>query len=293
MGLFFKAIELDEQAAYLRLLAQTPTATSDYSFINVWGWAEAYGLSWAWDEGLVWIRQERPEPLYWAPVGPWPEVDWSRVLAAHFEAGTGFARVPEALLHLWRTAAAERLTSEESRGDWDYVYAFEDLLTLKGNRYHKKKNLLNQFKNRYAFAYMPLSAGMVEQAKGMQTDWCTWRDCESSEVLEAENRVIAKVLRHWDRLQGLLGGALDVDGRMVAYTLGERLGTDMLLIHFEKGDPEYRGVYQAVNQLFLENAGSPYATVNRMQDVDSDGLRRAKLSYHPIEFYKKYRVRLQ
>ncbi|MCK7509649.1 MAG: hypothetical protein MZV70_40135 [Desulfobacterales bacterium] len=33
---------------------------SDYSFLNIWAWAEEYGLQWAWDGKLVWIKQTRP-----------------------------------------------------------------------------------------------------------------------------------------------------------------------------------------------------------------------------------------
>jgi hypothetical protein len=52
----------------------------------------------------------------------------------------------------------------------------------------------------------------------MQTDWCTWRDCESSDILSSENRAIFRILKEWQQLAGLFGGALRVDGSMVAYT---------------------------------------------------------------------------
>ncbi len=62
------------------------------------------------------------------------------------------------------------------------------------------------------------------------------------------------------------------------------------MIHFEKGDTEYAGIYQAINQMFLENSETECTFVNRMQDLDDDGLRRAKLSYRPVKFLKKFRV---
>jgi hypothetical protein len=65
-----------------------------------------------------------------------------------------------------------------------------------------------------------------------------------------------------------------------------------LLIHFEKGDPAFKGVYQAINQFFLEHSEGDFSIVNREQDLDNPGLRKAKLSYHPIDFVKKYRVHL-
>ena len=167
-----------------------------------------------------------------------------------------------------------------------------DLIELTGKRYHKKKNLVNQFNRKYDFTYLPFGADMVEQAMAMQTDWCTWRDCESSDILSAENRAIFRILKNWKQLAGLFGGALMVGGSMVAYTVAEALTRDMLLIHFEKGDTEYKGIYQAINQIFLANSAADYTFVNREQDLNDEGLRKAKLSYHPEDYLRKYSVTL-
>jgi hypothetical protein len=86
-----------------------------------------------------------------------------------------------------------------------------------------------------------------------------------------------------------------VDQKMAAYTVAETLTDDTVLIHFEKGDTEYKGVYQAINQMFLENSAADYRDyryVNREQDLNDEGLRKAKLSYLPVEFLQKYRVDL-
>ena len=77
---------------------------------------------------------------------------------------------------------------------------------------------------------------------------------------------------------------------MVAYTVAERLDKDTLLIHFEKGNPEYKGVYQAINQMFLANLTDEFTIVNREQDLGDEGLRKAKLSYNPFNFLRKYKV---
>jgi hypothetical protein len=127
-------------------------------------------------------------------------------------------------------------------------------------------------------------------AMDMQKDWCTWRDCESSESLSAENSAILRILKNREKLKGLTGGAIIVGQEMAAYTIAEKLTNDTLLIHFEKGSPDYKGIYQAVNQMFLQHSDVKFTTVNREQDLDDEGLRKAKLSYHPSDFIKKYRV---
>jgi hypothetical protein len=286
----FNAITLARQGEYRNLLAQCPLITSDYSFVNLWGWAREYDLTWAWEDGLVWIRQQKPFEMFWAPVGPWQTVDWTRILAKRAQDGVPFTRVPEPLLACWQQVPGPVLSVQEEREQWDYLYKVQELVELKGNRFHKKKNLLNQFEKNYDFRYRPFEAALIERALAMQQDWCTWRDCEAIDALAAENEAITRVLANWDRLAGLTGGALTVDDRMVAYAIAEFLPDKTLLIHFEKGSPDYKGVYQAINQMFLARVAQAARIVNREQDLGDEGLRRAKLSYQPFDFLKKYRV---
>jgi hypothetical protein len=292
MNLSFKPISMDKQKDYLQLLGNCPQVASDYSFLNLWAWAEEYGLHWAWQENLVWIKQMRPAELFWAPVGDWNFVDWQRIFDGQADRRLEFIRVPQKLAESWRAAVGNEATVVEERGHWDYLYSVADLIELKGNRYHKKKNLLNQFIKKYDYTYLDFGPELIEQALGMQEDWCTWRDCESSEVLAAENKAITRILSDWRHFSGIRGGAIMADGAMVAYTVAEKLTRDSIVIHFEKGDTQFKGVYQAINRLFLANSAADFALVNREQDLNDEGLRKAKLSYHPVDFISKYRVSL-
>ena len=293
MSLTFESIRLEKQQEYISLLQRCTQVSSDYSFSNIFSWAEEYGLQWAWVGDLVWVKQTRPDRLYWAPQGHWESTDWQHFFKSFTPPGTVFTRVPEKLLKLWSSVAADRLIIVEERRNWDYIYNCEELVELKGNRFHKKKNLLRQFMKKYDYRYLPFGPDLIEAAMAMQDDWCSWRDCESSSILSAENRSVHKVLAHWEDLQGLTGGVIQVDDLIVAYTVAERLSSDTVVIHYEKGCPDYKGVYQAINQMFLSQLNGKYRWVNREQDLGEEGLRKAKLSYNPVEFLKKYRVTIQ
>ena len=290
MSLVFEPMDLSRRAEYREFLEACPVKSSDYSFVNLWGWSPFYGLEWSFDNDLVWVQQTRPDIKYWAPMGDWGAIAglYPRI-RDELGHGTAMLRVPEGLLSLLQ-AAGSGLKVEETRGQWDYLYALPDLVTLPGNRFHKKKNLLNQFKKKYDFEYRRMDEGLVEKALDMQTNWCTWRDCEAEEALDAENKAISRVLHAWGSLNNLEGGAILVDGEMTAYTIGERLTPDTLLIHFEKGSPGYKGIYQAVNQMFAANIEWNCQWVNREQDLDNEGLRKAKMSYNPVDFIKKYAI---
>lgn len=284
----FSPVTLERMNEYLERFAQCPAPSSDYSYTNLWGWAEEYGLEWAWTDTQVWVRQTRPDIVYWAPLGPWDTVDWAN--CPYMKEARTYQRVPQQLVELWQTQLGDRVQVEEARGQWDYLYNVEDLATLSGNRFHKKKNHVNQFKKHYQYEYHPMTPDCVEHVMALQDEWCQWRECEESEALLAENEAIIRVLEEWDVIPGLLGGAIYVDGEMVAYTVGEKLTDETLVVHFEKGKNGYRGVYQAINNLFVSAEGEGFTFVNREQDLDDEGLRKAKLSYQPVDFLKKYTV---
>jgi hypothetical protein len=285
----FEHICLNRQDEYKTALAACPEVTSDYSFANLYGWAEHYGLSWRFEHGLVWLRQSIAAETFWAPVGDWNAVDWRSLPCLSGPAR--FTRVPEALLRIWREAFGDRVCAVEARDHFDYVYSVPELVELKGNKFHKKKNLLNQFEKGYIFEYTPMQADCVEEVLDMQAEWHGWQE-HASEALEAENQAISRVLKVFDRMRGLLGGTVRVGGKVIAYTVGECLSPDTMVIHFEKGDTRYKGVYQAINKHFLAAQEDRFTFVNREQDLGDEGLRKAKLSYNPSHFMQKYDVEL-
>jgi len=285
-------VSINKQKAYLNYLSKTPETTSDYSFVNIKGWAEAYQLSWKFTDQLIWLKQFKPEPLYWAPVGNWEHINWLSIFN-QMDLPVKIARVPEKLLNIWKDCGGLVLDIVEERNHWDYVYSTTDLIQLKGNRYHKKKNLLNQFVKKYDYQYFSLNAERIDETLAMQEDWCTWRDCESDKTLASENRAIARVLDAYRSFENICGGVIFVNQLITAYTVAEYFSDNMIIIHFEKGCPMYKGAYQAINQLFLAHDAKDCKWVNREQDLGDPGLRKAKMTYHPSYFLKKYSVHIR
>jgi hypothetical protein len=291
MDTHFGPITLEGQAEYNRLLAQCGQKPSDYSFVNLWGWGREYGLEWSFTGEYVLIRQTFPQTMYWAPVGNWQAIDWTG-LQSSIPSDTCFIRIPEELMRVWETTLPG-IQIQECREHWDYLYDVAELADLKGRKFHNKKNLLNQFLRDHDARFVLLDEKTVECALALQTDWFLWRNTENDQTLDAENRAIIKVMHDWSKLGGLIGAGLVVDDKMVAYTIGEALDETSIVIHFEKGCPNFKGVYQAINQMFLDRCCRGFRIVNREQDLGDEGLRKAKLSYNPVGFLKKYRICLR
>ncbi len=291
MSKMFKQPTIDEQHRYREYLSRCTQKTSDYSFANIFGWAVEHGLTWHFDEHCVWIRQEGPKPVFWAPVGDWEGIDWANLQC--LTPGMTITRAPEALVMLLRDSLGERIEITPAREHWDYVYKVDNMISLDNERLRRKRELLDEFRKSYDFVYKPIDQECIEEALEMQEQWVHWHECEDCEALIAENNAIARVLQDWDSIDGLMGAALHVDGHIVAYTVAEELDPKTLVVHFEKGKPEFNGVYQAINQMFLDDMGKDYIFVNREQDLDEPGLRKAKLSYDPFRFMKKYVVKVK
>ncbi|MFP4225133.1 MAG: DUF2156 domain-containing protein [Desulfobacterales bacterium] len=291
MRLSFEPLDRSHQRAYQAYLAKCPEVASDYGFINLFAWADAYGLEIAWTGDLAFIRQQRPEAVLWSPVGDWHGVDWAAWQADYADDFKTFIRVPGTLADIWQQSFGDRMVLAGDRDLWDYLYDARELRELKGNKFHKKKNLVNQFKKKNTYTYVEMTGELADQAMALQHDWCSWRACDSLRQLEDENRAIMKTLGSWDSLAGIMGACIFVDDLIVAYTIGEMLSPDTLAVHFEKGCPDYKGSYQAINQLFLAHQPDTVRWVNREADLGDEGLKQAKLSYQPVDFLKKYRIR--
>lgn len=291
----FLPVSLEAAGAYYALWARTPRRSLDYTLANLWGWQEFYGLEWYFDDPLCWVRQTRPDERWWAPLGDWNAVDWTRALPRACRDGSRtFTRVPEELVRLWQAALPGLVEAEEDRGQWEYLYRQEELAQLPGNRFHKKRNHYNSYVKTYGEPdYRGITDSLVEDVLAVQDDWCQWHECDDSPSLLAENVAINRVLTHWDTFRALTGGSLYVEGRMIAFSVGEKLDDQTLGVHFEKGLNGYKGVYQAMNCQFARHAGRDFRWINRAQDLDEEGLRQAKMTYLPADFLRKYRVRVR
>ena len=171
----------------------------------------------------------------------------------------------------------------EDRDNFDYIYLRKEQADLSGRRFHKKKNLVNLFVSEYVHSSRPLLKEYIDDALKALEDWRVERGSEGDYEAARDALVNCEEV-------GLCGYVFYVDGRPAAYTLGEELGEDTFVVHFEKGLGAFKGLLQFVNQSFAALLPDRYLYINREQDVGDVGLRKSKMSYRPAGFIKKYRA---
>ena len=178
----------------------------------------------------------------------------------------------------------------EDRDSFDYLYLRSDLAELPGNRYHKKKNRINYFAGRHEYSVEPYGERHLDGCLRLLDEWVRVHADILSSSLMLEAEATREALGIVGGL-GLKGLVVIVEGEVKAFVLGEQLNRETSVCQFEKADPFLDGLYQLINREFCRRLFTDCGYVNREQDLGEPNLREAKLSYHPVELVKKYRVR--
>lgn len=262
----------------------------DFTFGNLYAWSAAEHTEFAEKDGFLYLRSTFNGVTSYA--FPWGDGDihtaFEQIRQDALERGAdlSFYCVGEEQLEQLRSFFGDKLIVKEQRDYFDYVYLRENLATLKGRRYHSKKNHVNTFCKRYNYTYEELTDENLSECLEFSHKWHMLAD--STQQLEAERQVIDCAFKKFFEL-GLSGALLRVDGKIVAYAVGEpMLDGETYCIHFEKACPEIPTAYATVNKMFAEKLPDKFKYINREDDAGVEGLRKAKTSYHPEFFVKKY-----
>lgn len=288
----FKPIEIHQRDIFKQFLLKDPPQTSELAFTNFFIWRHQYHPLWLqWEDCLlVVLRPDGFPPFGLPPIGPGDKgaaLDFLVERLKDLTPEVKVSRVGEDFID--KHLDQDRYVSSFDRDNSDYVYSTQDLIRLSGRKYHRKKNQLNRFLKNYRFEYREMDIGLVESFLNMQENWCRIRECTLKPDLLSEDYAVREALIHFEELD-YRGGAIEIDSRIEAFSLGEPLNTDTAVIHIEKANPEIPGLYAAMNQLFCQNAWSDMAYINREQDLGIEGLRKAKESYNPHHIVKKFTI---
>ena len=291
----FQKLTFSQKEEYNKILFSYPSRGCEYSFANLtlWGLQKAAFL-----HGCVAFFSH----FYGRSIYPYPIGNGDRravveaILQDAKERGipcriTNLTDADREELENWFPGT---FVLQASRDDSDYVYAIDDLADLKGRKYQKKRNHANRFRSEHPnYSVLSLTSSNMAMAQHMIHDWYTTRMREDPEGdYWLESIALEKACRHYEALE--MDGILLLDGnRVLAVTMGSKIAEDTFDIHFEKAREEVDGAYTVVNQEFARYLRLKYpevAYLNREDDLGQEGLRKAKLSYHPHHMIDKYRA---
>lgn len=204
--------------------------------------------------------------------------------------------VPECYLDTYGWKEVESyFIIEHHCGYDDYIYRTEDLAQLAGNRYSKKRNLINQFEREYVadgrVELLPITEADVEECLDFLEKWCEAHDCdaEKDEDLFCEKQAAIATLLNLTRFE-VKGLLMRVDGKVNAFGIAAYLTTDMATLQYEKAFSHIKGLYQYFDRECARRLFNGYTFINKESDMGQEGLARAKKSYCPVDLVKSYRL---
>lgn len=278
-----------------------PINASEYNFTNIFMWRKHYGFRYVVDGNFL-VVMAFPEdnvPFALFPVGNGSEEELDEVIDRikdffiQRDCKAVIRRVPEDsvkyFVHRQERQQNFNAVLEEDRNNSDYIYLASDMRNLKGKKYDGKRNHINKFKRLYSHEYMPLEYKYIEDCIRVEEEWCNARSCSKENGLLQEKEAILEALRNYEQL-GYQGGIVKVNDRVEAFTLGESLNSNTAVIHIEKANANIEGLYTYINHKFCGDRWGDAEYINREQDLGVEGIRKAKLSYHPVKIVEKYSV---
>jgi hypothetical protein len=287
----FKTLTLDDGPLFREFEKKYPLMGSDANFTNMFIWMNYYGFTWTreGDSLLVKASPKEAEGFCFPPLGDYSNLKAWDVMAESMEKPL-FSRVPEKIADFIKKERPSWSVLPDRDND-DYVYLNEKLKTLSGRSMHQKKNHYNYFRQNFNHTLEPITPELFEELVAVEDKWLVSKlekgVSESHLIMEKE--AIHTTLTHFDAL-GVKGLAVKVDGAIEAFSIGEALNDDTIVVHVEKGNPEIRGVYVALCSNFCNLIFPDAKYVNREQDLGLPGLRRSKESLKPFDMVRKFRV---
>ena len=293
----FKRAELEDKELISHYFKHHTSRSCERTFVNVYLWSRHYKVQFAIVEDALVFKSEDEDRLAFAfPAGEPENVKKALKVLRQYseERGVPFCMynvTPDnfELLEEWYP---QRFRIEYNEDLADYVYESEKLITLSGKKLHGKRNHINKFKSLYEdrWRYETITRENVEECFQMALNWRNQNGCEEDIEKNAEMCVTLNSLRLFEELE-LTGGLLRVDGKIVAFSIGEPICSDTFVVHIEKAFADVPGAYTMINQQFVMHNCQEYSYVNREDDAGDEGLRKAKLSYYPDILLKNYTAR--
>lgn len=283
----FKAIGIEDREHITAYTTKLGAQICDLAFANLYGWSGKYQTSWAQIESVLVIRFRPSGSAHYAyliPLCDSPEQvgriirQLGEMAAAQGHPLELMGVTPKCRVHLEHLCAGgfDFISSDGSR---DYIYLRERMATLSGKKLQSKRNHINKFEKLYPdYTYEELSRDNLAECLALEEQWLQANGAEDGRNDEAE--MIQRLATHYEDLR-LMGGAIRVDGRIVAFTIGSPINHNTFGVHVEKALTDYEGSFTIINREFARRIPQQYTYINREEDLGLEGLRRSKLSYDP------------
>lgn len=186
-----------------------------------------------------------------------------------------------------------QFTISEDADNYDYVLSVDKIKTLSGNKYRGKRNFVNRFIYKYGIQEIKmLDLGSTAIHKEIEDLFFLWEKEKGKTRNETQTELTAiRRLLSASSSFNLIPIGIYLDNKLSAFSIDEAVQENYAVIHFEKADTNYTGIFQYLKQSTAQHVatlGCKY--INYEQDLAIPGLKQAKQSWGPVSYLKKYRI---
>lgn len=288
----FKQVSLNDRDIFARQYQKFPQVHSDNTFTNMVCWNHYADYRYVYIKNNIILSSTINKKIrYRPPIGPRnPELLEDLVNLAIRSDDDFPITILDQATRKWISESYPGLSFHPERNYFDYVYLTSDLATLPGKKYLTIRHQLNQFLRNCSPVVEYITNENAEEVQEFLEQWCEWKDCDSEPVLANEKEAVYFALSHHSELK-LSGLAIRAKGNIMAMSLFEGLNKDTAVVHFEKGLLECKGIYRAINAETAKFLIGKYIYINRESDMGIEGIREAKMRYHPDHLEEVYLIK--
>jgi hypothetical protein len=283
----FKQITLSDKKEIDAVFAGNEYRACDFCFTNLYAWNAKFKTVYVVMHWTIFLRFQDSDgqTYYMMPIGKMPLIEAFNLIMEDARENKIPFQMKGISLNMWekiQTNIPGKFRYLPDRNNDEYLYLSEKLINLSGKKLQSKRNHINRFKaDNSNWEYFPLTSKKeLDECIYMLDEW-EEVNISKADFSQRYDYIATKImLENFDYLQ-LSGGAIRVNGKIVAFTIGEPLTADSFVVHVEKAFGEMNGAYTIINQQFVEHEASGFEYINREEDMGIENLRKAKMSYYP------------
>ncbi len=301
----FKPLTVSDYAVLKTFFTEQPYNLCIYSPASLIAWSNrTFRSFYAIMDGVLFIaceRENHPEDRHLILPISQKRLNTSSELH-RFARQLGYKQywyVPEDFLETLDRSELETLfVLEEQKEFADYIYLSEDLIRLKGNKFAKKRNLINQFFREYMrhgrVTVENIQKEQIEECLQFLEIWCNEHACDVDQEssLACEKDAVITTLNNIDQFESK-GILVRVDGTVSAFGIGSRLNERIATLNFEKAFSAIKGLYQFLDNECAKRLFSGFKYVNKESDMNLPNLAESKQSYNPVMRVKSFALILR
>ena len=286
----FKSINLEDKDLFEKYLCKIDNKSYEYSFVTLYLWKDFCKIEYSIINNCLILKKETQNgEFFMMPLG-YEKDKLNNLIFTLKKLSTNnniylFGDIEDNFINDLQNYTDLSFKITQDRDNFEYIYSTDKLLNLSGEKYHKKKNHYNSFINSYNYTIKSINdEKSILDCLNLLKKWHKNKNILCEELL-CETKEITNLLYNLDFLN-LKTIAVYVNNNLAGFSIGEILN-DTAIIHIERCDIKYKGIYAFINREFINKEFRSTKYINREEDCGYPGLRKSKLSYHPIYLLKK------